>query len=66
MGTEQGVDMLQTFDFGSIEEMDPSVGELCPLLLYTTGIPYDTGTYMRTVRICEEVGDSHGCPTLVP
>lgn len=28
MGTEQGVDMLQTFDFGSIEEMDPSVGEL--------------------------------------
>lgn len=27
MGTE-GVDALQTFDFGSIEEMDPSIGEL--------------------------------------
>ena len=27
MGSEGG-DMVQTFDFGSIEEMDPSVGEL--------------------------------------
>lgn len=26
MGTE-GVDVLHTFDFGSIEEMDPSIGE---------------------------------------
>lgn len=27
MGSEGG-DMVQTFDFGSIEEMDPSVGKL--------------------------------------
>lgn len=26
MGEPEGLDILHTFDFGSIEEMDPSVG----------------------------------------
>eukprot|EP00904_Undaria_pinnatifida_P006602 jgi/Undpi1/3071/HiC_scaffold_15.g06447.m1 len=40
MGTEQGVDMLQTFDFGSIEEMDPSVADGFRVI-YDREVPFE-------------------------
>lgn len=61
MGGSEGLDVLQTLDFGCIEHMDPSIGTLC-----RTGIELLMEMMRRRLIIPPEIKRAGYSEILIP